>query len=329
MGFWLGGQVAGRIAAPYLGESEPWWAHVLTLSWAAWVWIVPAIVMLWRLAREPEQPGGRYLVAWVAVPLVAFSLFPTKRANYVIPALPAIALAAGLWWDRAVSGLAPLGRRLPRALALGVAAFGVAFTVAAFVVGDVPREVTALGWLFGPTFALGGIAAWRAAARARLDLAFSALFLPVLGLLLGVAAVLGQPRVEAWSKISRPLIREIAAHRSSDEPIVNYHVWLRAIPFYLDERVITVSDDGRVTAFEEDDTWRDYVFTADSSFVRMMAAPERVLAVVRGTEVDDIEHALGAPVAVLARDSRYALITNRPTAAEHVAARAMGPRDYP
>lgn len=329
MDFWLGGQVAGRVAAPYRGESEPWWGHVLTLSWAAGVWVVPAIAMLWRLAREREQPGGRYLVAWVAVPLVAFSLFPTKRANYVIPALPAIALAAGLWWDRAVAGLAPLGRTLPRALALGVAAFGVAFTVAAFVVGDLPREVTALGWLFGPAFALGGIAAWRAAGRARLDLAFVALFLPVLGLLMGAVAVLGHPRVEAWSKISRPLIREIAAHRSSGEPIVNYHVWLRAIPFYLDERVITVSDEGRVTAFEEDDTWRDYVFTADSSFLRLMAAPERILAVVRGTEVDDIERALGAPVAILARDSRHALITNRPTAAEQAAAPPTRPGAYP
>ena len=322
MDFWLGGQVAGRIAAPYRGESEPWWVYGLTLTWAAWVWIVPAIVMLWRLAREREQPAGRYLVAWVAVPLVAFSLFPTKRANYVIPALPAIALAAGLWWDRAVAGLAPLGRTVPRALALGVAAFGVAFTMAAFLVGDVPREVTALGWLFGPTFALGGIAAWRAAGRARLDLAFSALFLPVLGLLLGVAAVLGHPRVEAWSKISRPLIREIAAHRSSDEPIVNYHVWLRAIPFYLDERVITVSDEGRVTAFEENDTWRAYVFTADSSFYRMLAAPERLLAVVPRNGVDDIEAALGEPLAILASDERNALVTNRPTAAE----RAQSPR---
>ena len=329
MDFWFGGQVAGRVAAPYRGEREPWWTHGLTLSWAAWVWIVPAIVMLWRLAREPEQPGGRYLVAWVAVPLVAFSLFPTKRANYMIPALPAVALAAGLWWDRALAGLAPLGRTLPKALALGVAAFGVAFTAAAFVVGDVPGEVAALGWLFGPTFALGGLAAWLAATRARLDLGFVALFLPVVGLLLGAVAVLGHPRVEAWTKISRPLIREIAAHRTSDEPIVNYHVWLRAIPFYLDERVITVSDDGRLTAFEEDETWRDYVFTADSSFLRLMTAPERILAVVRDTEIDDIERALGAPVSVLARDSRNALITNRPTEAEHAVARPARPGAYP
>jgi hypothetical protein len=127
---------------------------------------------------------------------------------------------------------------------------------------------------------------------------------------------LGRPRVEAWSKISRPLIREIARHRVADEPIVNYHVWLRAIPFYLGGRVITVSEEGRETRFEDDDLWRDYTLTADSSFFRMMAQPERRLAVVRKSEVEEIEAALGEPIVVLARDSRFALITNRPTAAE-------------
>ena len=48
----------------------------------------------------------------------------------------------------------------------------------------------------------------------------------------------------------------------------------------------------------------------------MLGEPARLLAVVRRTEVDDIERALGEPVAVLAEDQRVALITNRPTDAE-------------
>jgi 4-amino-4-deoxy-L-arabinose transferase len=316
MEYWLGRQVEGRVVAPYRGEVDPWWMYLGTLAWSAGVWILPAVAGLSRLARDRERPGGRFLVAWVALPLLAFSLFPTKRANYLLPAMPGIALAAGWWWDRAITGVAPARTILPRALAAAVAAFGAAFTVAAFVVEDVPSDVASLGWLFGPAFVLGGVAAWRAARGARLDLAFTACLLPVLGLFLGLVVALGRPRVEAWSKISRPLIREIARHRVGDEPIVNYHVWLRAIPFYLGGRVITVSEEGRETRFEEDDLWRDYALTADSSFFRMMAQPERRLAVVRKSEVEEIEAALGEPIVVLARDSRFALITNRPTAAE-------------
>jgi 4-amino-4-deoxy-L-arabinose transferase-like glycosyltransferase len=312
--YWLGGQIETRITAPYRGEREPWWTYLLTLTWAAGLWILPAAAALARLARSGGR-GGRFLVAWVVVPLLALSLFPTKRANYVAPALPAIALAAGLWWDRAIAGVAPGRRSLPLVLAALLASFGVAFTAAGFVVRDVPLEVRDLGWLFGPGFALGGVAAWLAARRQRLDLAFTALLLPLAGLYLGLVATLGHPRVEAWSKVSRPMVRAIAAHRLGDEPIVNYHVWLRAIPFYLDERVITVSSEGRVV-FGEEERWREYTLTADSSFFRLMDGPARILAVVRGSEVDDIERALGRRVAVLARDRRIALLTNRPTPAE-------------
>jgi hypothetical protein len=115
----------------------------------------------------------------VVLPLIAFSVFPTKRANYALPALPAIALAAGWWWDRAVAGIAPAGGVLPRILALGTAGFGTALLAAGPLVRDVPREISSLGWLFGPGFLLGGLAAWRAASD-RPDLASPACLLPPL-----------------------------------------------------------------------------------------------------------------------------------------------------
>jgi hypothetical protein len=83
----------------------------------------------------------------------------------------------------------------------------------------------------------------------------------------------------------------------------------------LDERVITVSSEGR-PIFGEDEQWREFTFTADSSFFRRMVEPPRILAVVRTSEVDDIERALGLRVTVLTQDRRVALITNRPTHAE-------------
>jgi hypothetical protein len=80
--------------------------------------------------------------------------------------------------------------------------------------------------------------------------------------------------------------------------------------------VITVSEEGRLTLFETDDRWRETTFTGDSAFIPMMAGSERILAVVPAGEVDAIGRSRGEPVVVLARDSRYALITNRPTPAE-------------
>jgi hypothetical protein len=220
--------------------------------------------------------------------------------------------------------VAPAGAGIPRVLAVATTVIGAALLGAGPFVRDLPREVSSLGWLFGPGFLLGGAAAWRAASRSRPDLVFAACLLPLAGLYLGLLATLSHPRVEAWSKISRPLIREIGAHRSADEPIVNYHVWLRAIPFYLDGRVITITEEGRLTSFETDESWRETTFTADSAFFRLMDGPRRILAVVRGGEVDDIGRARGEPVVVLARDPRYALITNRPTPAERARVAVSG-----
>ena len=58
------------------------------------------------------------IAAGKRVLLEGLSLFPTKRANYALPALPAIALAAGWWRDRAGAGVAPAVRVRPRALAV-------------------------------------------------------------------------------------------------------------------------------------------------------------------------------------------------------------------
>ncbi|HUF90550.1 MAG TPA: glycosyltransferase family 39 protein [Gemmatimonadota bacterium] len=314
--FWLRGQVEGRVVEAYKGEREPWWHYLAALGWTTAAWIVPAIVGLLALARRRGRPGWRFLLVWVAVPLVAFSLFPTKRTNYLLPALPALALAAGSWWDRAQAGTASGGRAVPIALAALSVTLGVALTVAGLRVEDLPTPLPALGWLFGPVLALGGGAAWVAARRGRLDLAFAGLLIPLLGLHVGLVTALGRPAVESWSKISRPLVQRIAAHRLADEPIVNVHVWLRAIPFYLDERVVTVDDEGRLTLFEEDERWREYVFRGDTALHRMLGEPERRLFVARRTALDDIERAVGRSVTVLAGDRRHALFTNRPTAGE-------------
>ena len=66
---------------------------ILGMAWAGWLWTLPAALELWR--RRGERP---YEVVWIVIPLVAFSLFPTKRPNYMLPLVPPLALAAGAWW---------------------------------------------------------------------------------------------------------------------------------------------------------------------------------------------------------------------------------------
>lgn len=315
--FWLGRQTAERVLQPFQGESEPWWHHLGTLAWAAWLWTIPAALELWR--RRRRRP---YEIAWIAVPLVAFSLFPTKRANYVLPLLPSLALAAGAWWANAADR--PRNVALVRTLATGSAALGAAVLAAAFLV-QVPRTLAALGPLLGPALLLGALAAWRAVGRRRFDLAFAGLVIPLLGLYAAGFTALGRPSVESWFKISRPLARAARTHHRPGEPIVAFHDWPRAFPFYLNERVITVTEEGRETRFEADDTWRRYVYTGEGDVARFAERPGALFYLPRDRR-RRLEELLGHPVEILAATHRHLLaaqpgpsVSGRPAAASRPA----------
>ncbi len=317
--FWLGSQVAGRVVAPFEGEREPWWYYVPVMAWAIGPWLVPAGIELARsLGRRPREG---YLVFWIVLPLAAFTLFPTKRANYVLPALPALAIAAGAWWAGAAERRG--GLPVARAIAIATALLGVGLLATNIFVepASFPRPLPALGPFLGPAFVLGGGAAWVAAGRRRFDLAFAGCLMPLLGLYVAGYTALADPRVEAWFKISRPLAQAAALHRVSEEPVVAYHDWPRAFPFYLDRRIVTVTGEGRETRFEDDPAWREWIFTADSVFYRM-ARGERALFVIPRGERGEIEARLGDALTVLAATRRHLLVTNRPTSAE----RAGDPR---
>ena len=314
--FWLGRQTLGRVVAPYEGEREPIWTYLLVLGWAAGAWVVPAAIELAR--RAVRRACGLYALFWIAVPLAAFTLFPTKRANYLLPLLPPLAMAAGTWW--AAASERPGGLAVTRSIAALTALLGAGLLIAGTLVEDIrvalPQKLLALGWAVGPAFVLGGAAAWIAAGRGRFDLAFAGCLIPFLGLYLAGYTALAAPDVESYFKISRPLARAAAAHRIGQEEIVAYHGWPRAFPFYLDQPIVTITAEGRDTRFEADPTRHAHVFTDDSVFYEIAHAGRRTLFVIPRGERDAIESRLGAPLTPIAATRRQILVTNRPTPSE-------------
>ncbi|MEJ2153034.1 MAG: hypothetical protein P8Y29_08820 [Gemmatimonadota bacterium] len=160
-----------------------------------------------------------------------------------------------------------------------------------------------------------------AAGRQRFDLAFAGCLVPLLALYLSGYATLSDPRVEAFFKISRPLAAAVAKHQTGNEPIVAFRGWPRAFPFYLDQRLITVTTEGRETRFEDDLSWQPFVFTDDDVFYERFRAPRRALFVIPRRAQKEIEERAGLPVATLATTRRNLLVTNRPTLAELEAVR--------
>ena len=96
-----------RVMTPSFHRGGPWWYFLPILPVAAFPWIVPALAGLkhWRwgwLARR-ENPHAReavFLACWVLAPLAFFSFNHSKLPQYVLPLMPAIALAAARAYAR-------------------------------------------------------------------------------------------------------------------------------------------------------------------------------------------------------------------------------------
>ncbi|HEY6966728.1 MAG TPA: glycosyltransferase family 39 protein [Burkholderiales bacterium] len=106
----LWGQTAGRVSESF-AHRFPWWYYLpqlplILFPWFVWprFWTGLKIVI-----ADKRDSAARFLLAWVVLTLVGFSLVSGKQAKYLVPFLPGFALLAGYalsrvsapvrWWD--------------------------------------------------------------------------------------------------------------------------------------------------------------------------------------------------------------------------------------
>src|SRR5437660_4011967 len=132
-----GEALLGGARFPY--RSPLYYLGPLVVGGLPWTLVLPwALARGWRSGELPR----RHAVAWAAVVFLFFSLAPLKRAAYLLPLRPALALVIG-WWlaevaeeERAPGPLVVAARGL--ALAAAAAGVGLAAAAAAVHWGCVP-----------------------------------------------------------------------------------------------------------------------------------------------------------------------------------------------
>jgi len=118
-----------RVTTGHFHRTGPVWYYLPILPVAAFPWTVPAWARLrewratWAARRDPAARDAIWLVTWVLGPLVLFSMNQSKLPQYVLPLMPAIALAAA----RTLSTMGPrAGARLYAIIGVALAAVLVA-----------------------------------------------------------------------------------------------------------------------------------------------------------------------------------------------------------
>jgi 4-amino-4-deoxy-L-arabinose transferase-like glycosyltransferase len=104
----LWGQTAGRVAESFAHRAA-WWYYLPLLPLILFPWFVWPRFWQGLLAVGLRDNGIRFLLAWILLTLIGFSIVSGKQAKYLVPFLPAFALLAGLaltrvtavmrWWE--------------------------------------------------------------------------------------------------------------------------------------------------------------------------------------------------------------------------------------
>jgi 4-amino-4-deoxy-L-arabinose transferase-like glycosyltransferase len=228
-----------RMATKALKRTGPPWYFLPFIIGGALPWIILVIVDLKNSQRtDDRQPANDspqpdlYLWLWLLVPLIFFSLSQSKRPQYVLPLLPAIALLAA----RATRGV--------KAAAMAILTLGVALLGAlefAHLRSEYVAAARATAMALGVVCIAGGVIALFVKRR---DVAFIALSLPMLAL-----PLVSRPLLNALAerRSTKSLVAQVAPYVTPSTRIAGIEAFSGSMAFYLRRPILIYTPDAEET----------------------------------------------------------------------------------
>ena len=222
-------ETAARMATKELQRTGPPWYFLPYLIGGAVPWSLVAIFS-WRSLKRRDL---LFVALWIAIPLIFFSISQSKRPQYILPLMPALALMVARIWDVART----------RAAAVVLAIFGGMLLVApvAFHRTKMKPEVAAVAddtaLFLGAAFALGGLVALFAKRR---EVILIALALPVL-----LMPLITNPLMNAIGerRSTRSFVARLRPHLQPGTQIIGAEAFTGSMAFYLRRPIVVVTED--------------------------------------------------------------------------------------
>ena len=233
-----------RVATSALDRDRPFWYLPLLLVPGAFPASAVAIAAAWSALRSRRwrlEPRWLFVASWILVPLVLFCLARSKMPQYVLPLVPAVALAAAGVWSRNREGPVPgLGAASLAWVLVGLALACSPLTHAVRGLGEPLRSQAHLVAAAGAAGAIG-IGLYGLRGRLVGLRAFAVATLP-----LTVLYLVGQPifaRV-LEHRSSRTLAAPIEAALPPDGRLIGVRAYPQSLAFYLKRPIELASSDG-------------------------------------------------------------------------------------
>jgi 4-amino-4-deoxy-L-arabinose transferase-like glycosyltransferase len=258
-------ETAERMATKALKRTGPPWYFIPYLIGGALPWALA----LFREKKRERDNITVFLLLWILVPFVFFSISQSKRPQYILPLMPAVALLVARMWRTE--------RREPGARTAGfaLAALGVLLLIAPFffhrtkMKPEVASVADETAYALGACLLVGGTVAVVFAKRRELTIA--ALSLPILAI-----PVATNPLMDglASRRSTASLIRKLPI--SPNTEVVGVEAYTGSMQFYLRRPIVVATDDAS-------ELTSNYILRHYEQFAADAAAPVRPTAWLRAT----------------------------------------------
>lgn len=146
----------GRFATTEFHRTQPWYYFILVGSAGFFPWTVTLPFLATRRGKKLPDDRTLFLLLWIALPLIFFSLSQSKLPHYILPIFPALALLTA-------TALVRLYRESPAQVRRALSFAGILQTlIVLYLIAaslwpmllpkaqrDTVGEMTALLWIFG------------------------------------------------------------------------------------------------------------------------------------------------------------------------------------
>ncbi|HXW84361.1 MAG TPA: phospholipid carrier-dependent glycosyltransferase [Candidatus Binataceae bacterium] len=297
----------------YLESQEhgwgPWFFVPIVIA-GAWPWIYFAPRSLSGFRQQTGTSSAvRLLLTWFAVVFVFFSIPRSKLGSYILPAMPPIAIAAGLGLS-SLRNLQPIqARRIVRTFAVVNGAVIVACAIGVFVpLRDVSVSVRIDALIAVAALSLAAIICAAFVTDA------SHTWVTAGGLALAVLLVswsAGHLRNGLAELTSyRSLAQSLAPYLTPDCVLGSYRHYVQALPFYTGLRETPVEYFGEIAEFEPANDRPDAFIGRESRLRELWSSQRCFILVANQNDLAPLEKLLSPRPAMLGCEGKKVALAN-------------------
>jgi 4-amino-4-deoxy-L-arabinose transferase-like glycosyltransferase len=219
-------ETAQRLATKALKRTGPPWYFIPYIVGGALPWSILAC-FAWR--KERRDDTMLFLALWILVPFLFFSISQSKRPQYILPVMPAIALVIANYWN-------PKAARIAAALfaILGVVLVAAPFVHVKKMAPEVAAGVHSSALPMGIVTLIGAVAAILFAKRK--EIAIAALSLPIIAV-----PITANPLLQAIGerRSAKAFVAQLQPY--ANRQIVGIEDYTGSLQFYLRKPIIVVT----------------------------------------------------------------------------------------